>query len=94
VVQAKQRLSAPRYKVSVTYVVSVRKSGKTDTSSMKYRMIRGEVFQAIAPAAMSRYLTALITRCLSDSVTARLKCYRFPVTTCLSPIHTADADST
>jgi len=32
--------SGPRYKVSVTHVVSVRKSGKTDTSSMQYRMMR------------------------------------------------------
>jgi len=32
--------SGPRYKVSVTRVVSVRKSGKTDTSSTLYGMMR------------------------------------------------------
>jgi len=31
--------SGPRYKVSVTHVVSVRRSGKTDTSSSKYGMM-------------------------------------------------------
>ena len=32
--------SGPRYKVSVTHVVSVRRSGKTDTSSAQYGMKR------------------------------------------------------
>ena len=32
--------SGPHYKVSVTRVVSVRRSGKTDTSSTQYGMIR------------------------------------------------------
>ena len=32
--------SGPRYKVSVTHFVSVRRSGKTDTSSTQYGMMR------------------------------------------------------
>ena len=33
-------VSGPRYRVSVTHVVSVRRSGKTDTSSTQYEMMR------------------------------------------------------